>query len=1045
MTVHTSITAINTRLGYIWAIKTNSLRNVFAFLIILLLARQAAPAQEAKQYSFTHYSVNNGLAAYSTCNVVQDEEGYIWIGTSNGLQRFDGSRFLTFRHIAGDQNSLPENAIWQVLYDSRKNLWVLLTDGTIGIFDTKRFIFQKVNVFTQYQKNLAGQRRLFEDSEGRIILVYSFKEFVTYNKVKNEFSPIYNPFRMPAGWTPNDIVDDRTGRKYIVAGDSGLVIYNRSTKQLSYRGHNAGNEPLIEQNKNLTYAAAFHIDSRRRAWYRSWPPAGGCYIFCFDLINGAPVLDSASINEVVRQYNEPSEIFEQRNGTIWMSGLQIFLRFNENDKTFTPVYNGYLTERSISFESVSLFEDREENVWVTTTNNGLYVFNPGKELFNSIGHLNRINLLKGSGGPASFIQLKNGDILAGYWGEGIYRYNKDIRNIPLNIRGLEEKNAWSAWCMYALKDSNTICIVGQPAFIAFYDQAKNTIRRYEPALFETRTIRQVAEDRFGNLWFGSQSRGVYKWSAAKGARKFEDGLYKLPNFPANCGKVFKILVDSKGYVWVGTESAGVFKFDPATDAVIEHLTDKGAAGRRLINNGADILEYNDSLFIIAGAGLNFYNTRTNTIQNIDISDGLPSRGIVSLQKDRAGYLWLGMTTGLCRMNIFKKTFTTYNRNDGITNDNFDIATDFELSDGRMIFGSSSDFVIFKPSDIRPKGAPPQVKITEFTVQNKALLVDSLLNLKEIELAANENSIIISYSILSYFNESKPIYFYKMDGIDKDWKKGNELNQAIYNYLPAGTYTLHIRAENADAVPGKDLQLKIRISPPFWKSWWFYGLLTISCIVVFYLADRERLLRFKSNQKLRTEIALNLHHDVNTALGNINLLSEMARMKADKDIGKTKELIEQISNKSNDMMIAMDDILWVIDPANDSMEKTLLRMTEFIDSLRNRHEAEIEMHVDQKVRSLKLEMKNRHGFFFIFKTALRCMVQYSGARQVLINIDLQNERLCLKMHGATTIKDNSGVTLKCMEEMRAHAAAINAELDMQNEKGGGNIVLLVPVK
>jgi Y_Y_Y domain len=450
--------------------------------------------------------------------------------------------------------------------------------------------------------------------------------------------------------------------------------------------------------------------------------------------------------------------------------------------------------------------------------------------------------------------------------------------------------------------------------------------------------------------------------------------------------------------------------------------------------------------IIAGGGLNFYDTKKNTIRHITAADGLPSDLVVSLEKDKAGYVWIGMVTGLCRMNIFKNTFTFYNRSDGMAGDNFEISTNYQLPDGRLLFGSSNDFVVFNPQDIKSTSEPPDVSITGFKVVNNSMSVDSLMKLDKIELQANENSITISYSILSYFNKNKLVYYYMLEGIDKEWKKGNELNEAIYNYLPANTYTFKIRAENADAISSKNITtLKIKISPPFWKSWWFYALLTITCIVVFYLADRERMLRIRSTQKLRTDIALNLHHDVNTALGNINLLSEMARMKADRDIVKSKELIEQISHKSTDMMIAMDDMLWVIDPANDSMEKTILRMTEFIDALRNHHEAEIDMVVDEKVKSLKLDMKGRHGFFFIFKTALRCMVQYSGARQTLINIDLQKDGLCLKMHSEAVIKNSDSHSFACMEEMRTHAAAINAELDMQNEKGGGNIILIMPVK
>ncbi len=1023
--------------------KNNSLRRIL-FLFTVFAPLQFLLGQEARQYSFTHYSVNNGLAAYNTGNAIQDDQGYIWIGTVNGLQRFDGSRFLTFRHDPNDKNSLPDNSVWQLLYDKQHNLWVLLADGSIGIFDTRRFSFKKASVITMYEKNLGAARRLVEGSDGRLLLSYTFREFLTYNKIRNEFSPAYNIFIFPPNWNPTDIVDDPIGKRWILSSDSGLAVYNRTTKQLSYRNHNAGKEPLIEKFGDLLYTGNYKVDSKGRLWFKTWPPLGGCSIYCFDLVNGVTVIDKGSINEAIGRYNEPARIFEQKNGTLWITGLQVFAKYNEKDKTFVPVYNGYLNDRSISYDAVNLFEDREQNLWVTTSNNGLYVFNPSKELFTSIGHLSKVTKEKGSGGPASFIYLKNGDLLVGYWGDGLYRYDKDMRNINLNINGIVEKNGWSAWSMIPLRDSNTICLVGQPAFIAFFDQAKNTMKRYDPAIFETRTIRQVVQDKFGNLWFGSHSRGVYKWSATKGAKKFEDGLYKLNSIPNN--KILKIITDSKGYVWIGSEAAGVYKIDPSNDSIVEHLTDRGPASKKLLVNGADILEYNDSLFIIAGAGLNFYNTKTNTIRHFTINDGLPSNVVVSLQKDKAGYLWIGLANGLCRMNIQKGTFTQYNRNDGIANDNFDISTDYQLPDGRMLFGSSSDFVLFNPMDVRTTAAPPEVNITEFRVQNNSLSVDSLLSLNEIHLQANENSIAISYSILSYFNESKPVYYYMLEDIDKDWKKGNDLNQAIYSYLPAGTYTFKIRAENADAVSSKKItSIRIRISPPFWKSWWFYGLLTITCILIFYLADRERLLRFKSNQKLRTDIALNLHHDVNTALGNINLLSEMARMKADKDIVKAKELIEQISNKSNDMMVAMDDILWVIDPANDSMEKTLMRMTEFIDALRNRHEAEIEIHVDEKVKHLKLDMKDRHGFFLIFKSALRCMVQYSGARQVLINIDLQHERLCLKMHGATAIKNTDGNTLKCMEEMQAHANGINAELDMQNEKGGGNILLLMPVR
>ncbi len=1013
------------------------------FLLGTLLWVQPVLSQEARQYSFTHYNVKNGLAAYHTNSVIQDDQGYIWISTVNGLQRFDGSRFITFRHNPVDGNSLPDNSVSQLLFDKQKNLWVLLGDGSIGIFDTRRFVFKKANVKTNVQKNLAGMRKLLEDGDGNLLYCFAFKEFITYNKEHNEFSSTYNAFSLPPDWRPTNIVDDPVGKKYWIASDSGISVYNRVTKKFSYRNHNTEQEPLIEQFGNLTHTSCYTTDSRQRLWFYNWPPMGGCSIYCYDLKNKVTVLNAFSIDQVIKKYHESAAIMEQKDGTIWISGLHVFAKYNEAGKSITPVYSSYINDQCIYYESVSLFEDREQNIWVTTSNNGLYVFNPAKQLFNSISHTNRTGTERGDGAAAAFIRTNNGDVLVSYWDEGLHRYDSNFRNIKHGIKNLQENAPLNTWCMYRLKDNNTICMVGQPAFIAFYDQAKGTIKKYEPPIFETRTILQVVEDKLGNLWLGSHSRGIYKWSKTKAVRSFEEGLYKLNSIPN--GKVLKIMTDSKGFVWIGTETSGVYKVDPLNDSIVDHITDNGPKTRRLLVNGAAILEYNDSLMIIAGGGLNFYNTKKNTIRHITTDDGLPTNVVVSLQKDKAGYLWIGMYTGLCRMNIEKGTFTLYDRNDGMANDNFDVSQDYQLPDGRMLFGSTNDFVVFNPLDIKTNAAPPEVSITEFKVLNNSISVDSLMKLGKAELMINENSITISYSTLSYFNKNKLVYYYMLEGIDKEWKKGNEFNQAIYNYLPPNDYTFKIRAENADAVSSKITTLKIKISPPFWRSWWFYGLLILSGLVLFYLADRERLLRLKATQRLRADIALNLHHDVNTALGNINLLSEMARMKADKDITTSKVLIEQISEKSNDMIIAMDDMLWVIDPANDSMEKTLLRMAEFIDALRNRHEADIEINIEEKVKGLNLDMKLRHGFFFIFKTALRCMVQYSGAKQTLVNIDLQKNGLCLKMHGTTEVKEDDTHILKCSEEMKMHAADINAELDIQNDKGGAKIVLLMPVK
>jgi len=237
-----------------------------------------------------------------------------------------------------------------------------------------------------------------------------------------------------------------------------------------------------------------------------------------------------------------------------------------------------------------------------------------------------------------------------------------------------------------------------------------------------------------------------------------------------------------------------------------------------------------------------------------------------------------------------------------------------------------------------------------------------------------------------------------------------------------------------------------VSSPFWKTWWFYGFLVLLAAAILYGIDRERVKRMRSMQQMRSQIAGNLHQEINTTLNSINLLSEMAKMKADKDLDRSKEYIDQIGEKSQNMMIAMDDILWSIQPENDSMDKTILRIEEFADALRNRYGTDIELQVDKKARSIELDMKTRHEFFLIFKEALRTFVQHAGARQVLIYLDHSGTKLALKIQAPETVLESTNLQVeKGITEMEKRASLIGALLDIQSDARTSNIILLLPVE
>ncbi len=1026
---------------FLHLIKLIYLRQHCSFFITAMLMVQLLAGQQPKQYSFTHYGVKNGLAAYNTRSIAQDKTGYIWIGTLNGLQRFDGNRFLTFRNNPGDKNSIPDNYVEQLLVDKFNNLWLVLNDGSIGIFDTRRFVFRKAGVKQANENNIQALRKLVEDSEGNLFYIFPNLELLTYNRKTNEFSAAHNIFPVPLNWKVVNITQDAVTKKYWIGTDSGMAVYNKNTRAISYYGHNTEREPFIEMLGKVGGAGSYKIDKKGRLWFISWPVnIGASRLYCYNLVKNEIVLNAYDLVPVAKKYIEPDYFMEQKDGSIWISGLNVMVKFNEQTKNFEAVYSGYTSDQGISYETANLFEDREQNIWIATSNNGVYVFNPSHQLFTSYKHYNRLNGTLGNGYLLSFAPARNRTTLVGVWGDGIYRYDSKFNNINLDIKGIDEANGLPVWDICRLNDNRTIWLVGQPGFIFVYDEITGAAVRYDPPIFEGRTIRQAVQDKLGNIWLGSNNRGLVKWVPAKAVTAFENGFYKITGIPNV--RVKNIIIDSKGFVWVCTNKEGVYKINPANDSIVLHLTKNDIAEKRLLTNDASVaFEYNDSLVIIATGGLNIYNTKNKTTTYITVADGLPSNAVVSMEKDKSGYLWLGLLNGLCRMNLQKKTFTLFDRNDGIANDNFQVAASYQLADGRMMFGSSDDFVVFNPDDVKTNTQPPPVIITGLKLPNRSLPVDSILQLNKVELAASQNSITIGFAALSFVNKNKLVYYYQLEPIDKQWRRADEFNQAVYNYLPPGRYTFKVKVENADGVTAKNItELVIKIKPPFYKTLWFAGMLAFVAIAILYWVDKLRVNRIKEAEGVRTRIATSLTKDMSSTLSNINLLSEMAKIKVERDIERTKDYITQISNNSNRMIEVMDDMIWSINPANDELQYTITRMKRYASEIQSKYNVEISFVTDEKVKDIKLHMDKRHELFLIFKEALLNIGLHAKSKFAAVSIGYEKSILKMKITDNGKGFDTEEISFgRGLNEIRKRALLLKAELNIQSELNTGTTI------
>jgi ligand-binding sensor domain-containing protein/signal transduction histidine kinase len=1003
----------------------------------------SAAAQEILHYTFTHYSSVSGALSSQINTVVQDEEGYIWTGSTDGLQRFDGSRYKTFRHNKNDSTTLPSNPIWQLLIDKNKNLWVLLADGKIGIFNTKNFKFREAPLKALYPEGVqSASKKIVEDDRGDVYLVLSGNEVLQYNRNSNFFVTANKRFKLREGWRVGDFAYQASTQKYwFTTKDGTLAIYNRKTGNLNDIENNVEKEKIINQLGGKIAPYGLFFDKQDRLWFLSW---GGGFplIHCYDLKKQAFAFPSIELISYLNSYYEIHGFLEQQDGSIWIRGLQVLARFDEKTKKFNFVNNGYTSERSIAYDHVrGLVEDREKNIWVGTSNNGLYRFNPAQHVFQNVTHVDRIHRQRGKGGLLSFIDTKWGTVLASAWGDGIFHYDKNMKEIPLRLKGIDVNTNYSIWSMFASHDSTTLWLAAQPGFIKV-NQDNRSAAYYNPPVLKSKTIRQIAEDKYGNVWFGMQWMGLYKWTSAKGKKDFSAGIKLVENLPVT--HVNKMIVDSKGLLWVAFALGGVYAIDPSNDKIVYHFNIDEKQPFKLPQEGvSSVMEYNDSTMLITtGVQLMLFNRVTKTSRLIGNAEKI-SGYIAAVEKDKNGYVWLASTSGLYRINIQKNIFIKFNKKDGIDNESFDLAASARLKDGRLLFGSSDQFVAFDPLSIIVNNTKPTIVFTDFKVRNKSLPIDSLQKLEVINLKPGNNSVTIEFSSLQY--SSAYLIQYKMDKIDKEWQTADNNNQAVYSFLPNGTHTFRMRLMDEE---GRFIEqankLLIKMNAPFWKSWWFYSLLILAGGAFIFWLDRERMKRKAAMQDMRTGIADNLHKEVNTALNNINILSEMAKLKADKDPEKSKEYIEQIHAKSHNMMIAMDDMLWSIDPDNDNMSKTVERMKEYLDALNNRNAAEIDILVDKNVEVLSLNMKLRHESFLLFKEAVKSLI-YAGAQKCSIHISYEKPKLQFTMQFKNDCCDMQQLNnLLQRQDMENRLKTIKARLDVQVHKSTSIFVLQVPV-
>ncbi|WP_336515067.1 two-component regulator propeller domain-containing protein [Pollutibacter soli] len=998
------------------------LRLLFS-LVISIIAIETARSQD---YIFNRFSTKDGLLTNNILSMVQDSSGYLWLGTENGLQRYDGN---FFRVILNER-------IDQIISDSSHRIWIR-SGKKLGIFNPTNFSL--VNVIYE-PGNTGGHEEapnLRKDASGNVFIINE-KGCQYFDDSKKSFSQKNNPFIVPDSISIINVVEDKKRRRYWIISQKGLGYWDSKTTSFYSAGNNLQKDPLLASKLLSKTIVNFFIDASNRYWIESENNSTKNF-FCYDAVKNQFTSDTTGLADAGNgSHFEVKGFTQYHDSVIAVYGLNC-LRIN-NGGSFqelrdTRGHNPY----GIYFNVVSaIIEDREGIVWIAT-DDGLY---------NTLGTLGRnihaiFQMEKFRSFVKSVIEDSKQKLWIGTWGRGIFTIttNPGIYPQVAKPQQLQFSDSLSKlnWSICEDKTSGRIWFGCELGRLMIYDTNSDKASLHHFTVFKDKHLKQIVEDRNGSMWIGL-SDGTLLQNTNPAGTPSDSSFQKVWAFEGGISKLYFI---NESQLWVAVEGKGIFLFDTQAGKILRSF-DGSNSDAQWITEVKDILQLTDSTWLLAAGQVGVLNVNSSIVEFSGTIDNLSIGNASTLQRDVNGNCWIGSSNGLFKYNPKTGSLTKYSQYDGLItvhNNSYIPETSLRMDDNRLVFAGNQHLLVFDPDDYRVMKSPPDVTITGFQLNNRYLPADSLQQLNRIRLPYTNSSFSIEFASISFSLLGKLTYEYKLEGVDAGWTTLKTVVPVKYNFLPPGNYTFLVRAKNDEGQYSKQTtSIAIRIVPPFWRTPWFYLLMgAIIASVLFYL-HRLRLERLLQIEKVRSRLARDLHDDMGSTLSTVNILSNIALQQTPLDEKTSKEYMSTINSSTGQMMEAMDDIVWSINPVNDSMAKVLARMKEVAGSVLEPIHVEYRFQVDEDVMGVNFSMESRREIFLIFKEALNNIVKYAQCNNVLFTLKKDGGDFVL------TIKDDGkGFDAEArtpstrgngLKNMRKRTENLNGSISIDSEPGKG---------
>lgn len=954
----------------------------------------------------------NGLSDNNVQCIYKDKNNFMWIGTASGLNLMDGSEITVFKHEHENPNSIGNNNITALTCDRNGLLWIGTVRG-ISSFDKNNRKFNWYPLNGKDLTDLPENSLLVADTEN--IYIGTREGLFVLNREKGKIKKLLIPGNQRTFAEDNFIthlVADHSGKIWISTFD-GLWSYDKDQKHFSHEV-NEKNDPLFTG--IFGYCI---IDHQGNIWIGTWDEG----LKKFDPVSKK--LTSTDISSE-QEINSLAEIKEpDGNYLICINGY-----FHAFDPLSNKVISMSVTPVFSKDPNVNNLYASDDNwLWIGT-HQGLYFYNPAKSLFI---HHRFSDLITTQ--VVALLEWNDKILVSGRGNNFLKAYDNNLRETDDYSSAINKKDVS---CLCLKFSGNHTLKAGTSNGIIDIDLTRqkvkfNRLDFLRQKLSTANFITSLLQDKSRGWWVFPWRYGIWKTDSS-----FKNFHLVFNNFISQNGQPKPLVIadaveDKNGNLWLADLDEGIILYNRQTNTfskpfapVLGHLISM-----------SQILYYHNKCYSFAGSEVYEWNCENPQLEKIS-PPFQNDKPISSIAIDSSGNLWMATKKGLLVYDFKNKIFNRFTTADGLITNEID-ATLMCTSKGKMIIGSPNYLSSFDPLKLLSSiDHLPRVQFTEMIANGRPV---KLQPSGEMTFSYTINNFIFKWTITDYNNPAKNRYYYRLKGIDNEWRFAGNHGQVEFANLSPGKYILLLKSENSNGVTAnKILSINFLILLPFWRTWWFFALVFLGIAGFFYSLYRYRLNQALKFEKLRNKISLDLHDDIGSTLSSISILSEMALH--ENKPAEAEEMLYEIKENSLSVMERMDDIVWSINPHNDSLESLFLRIKTFASRLFEAKEINYTILIDEKIKHAQLRLGYRQHIYLILKEAINNLIKYSKCSQASIIVGHTGSHLSIlvrdngKGFDVQNTKYGNG-----LNSMKHRASDMHADLKITSEKNHGTEILL----